>query len=522
MQQFIAKFEKDIQGVMSGFDRVLFRGSLRRLTHSLGMKWYLAQNDILCKQYEDHVKATSQRVKHAALAPFQQQGLPVKHVFGSDDKEKLARAFAAERHITEGDVCAFTAMEMAPTFQHYKTDMVIRPRPCLTIYHYRVDPVFGWMHARIQTWFPFYVHVCINGREWLARRMDREGLRYVRQENCFPWVEDIPRAQKLFQEQLTVNWTEQLQPFAERLNPLHEEIFRNYPTQYYWTGFQCEWATDVLFRPGTLRRLAPLLLEHGMLSFSSPDVLQFLGHRINVSGQIPANYQGELTSDFKSRASGDRVKYRIGGNSLKGYGKASTPVGDLYRVETLTQHVEVFQSYRPKEGGAENDLQWRQMRRGVADMHRRAEVSQKANERYWDALSTVDDSTRFREFTRDLEQPCQYQQRRVRALHLFQADDHQLLQTVNRGEFALNGLRNRDIQRWLYGAADPLSPLPLKERRRRSAAVSRKLRMLRAHGLIQKVPKTHRYQVTPHGRLAITAILTMDRTSIALLNKAAA
>jgi len=98
------------------------------------------------------------------------------------------------------------------------------------------------MHARIQTWFPFCIHVCINGREWLSRRMDREGLRYCRQDNCFPWVEDVPRAQQLFQEQLAVNWTERLQPFAQRLNPLHEEIFRNYPAQYYWTGFQCEWA----------------------------------------------------------------------------------------------------------------------------------------------------------------------------------------------------------------------------------------------------------------------------------------
>jgi hypothetical protein len=98
MQQFIAKFEKDIQGVLSGFDRVLFRGSLRRLTHSLGMKWYLAQNDILCKQYEDHVKAISQKVKKAALAPFQQQGLLVRHVHGGDDKEAIARAFAAERN----------------------------------------------------------------------------------------------------------------------------------------------------------------------------------------------------------------------------------------------------------------------------------------------------------------------------------------------------------------------------------------------------------------------------------------
>jgi hypothetical protein len=522
MQQFTAKFEKDIQGVMSGYDRVLFRGSLRRLTHSLGMKWYLAQNNILCKKYEDHVKDISQKVKKAALEPFQQHNLLVKHVCGGDDKDKIARAFAAEKGIVEGDVCALSAVEMAPTFRHEKTDMAIRSRPCLTIYHYRIDPQFGWMHARIQTWFPFYIHVCINGREWLSRRMDREKLNYFRQENCFPWVEDIPRAQQLFQEQLQINWSEQLQPFAQRLNPLHEEIFKNYPTDYYWTGFQCEWATDTLFRPGTLARLSPLLLEHGMLSFSCSDVLQFLGHRINVSAQIPRNYNGELTTDFKSRASGSRVKYRIDGNSLKGYGKASTPLGDLYRVETLTQHVEVFKTYRPAEGGPEDDLKWRIMRRGVADMYRRAEISQKANERYWDALSAVDDSTRFCELTRDLEQPCQYQGRRVRALHPFQADDHELLLAINHGEFTINGLRNRDLQLLLYGPVDPDSPLSLQEKRRRSAAVSRKLRLLRAHGLIQKVPKTHRYQVTSHGRLAITAILTMDRTSIALLNKAAA
>jgi predicted transcriptional regulator len=46
--------------------------------------------------------------------------------------------------------------------------------------------------------------------------------------------------------------------------------------------------------------------------------------------------------------------------------------------------------------------------------------------------------------------------------------------------------------------------------------------MLRAHGLIQKVPKTHRYQLTPTGRLAISAIITMHETSMAQLNRAAA
>jgi len=519
MQQFIDKFEKDIQGVLSGFDRVLFRGSLPRLSYSDGMKMYLIQNKILCKHYEDHVKAVSQKVKKASLGPFQQHGLLVKHVYGRDDKEQIARAVAIERGITAGDVCALTTMEMAPTFRHDKTQMAPRSRPCLTIYHYRIDPEFGWMHSRIQTWFPFCIHVCINGREWLSRRMDREGLGYFRQDNCFPWVENVSRAQQLFQEQLTVNWTEKLQAFAQRLNPLHEEIFRNYSSSYYWTAFQCEWASDVMFRPGTLARLSPLFLQHAMLGLSSPDVMRFLGRRVNVNGQIPAHFGGELTMDFKSRVTGDRVKYRMEGNSLKGYGKASTPIADLFRVETTTQNVECFKVYRPVEGGSEDELKWQRMRRGVADLFRRAEVSQKINERFYDALAAVDDSTRFNEFTRALECPSQYQGRRVRGLHLFREDDHQLLQAVNRGEFMLRGLRNRDLQALLYPPVPADAPLSLQQRRCRSAAVSRKLRLLRAHGLIQKVPKTHRYQVTPHGRLAITAILTMDRASIAVLSQ---
>lgn len=117
-----------------------------------------------------------------------------------------------------------------------------------------------------------------------------------------------------------------------------------------------------------------------------------------------------------------------------------------------------------------------------------------------------------------LQQPCQYGKQRVRALHPFRADDYCLLQTINRGEFAINGLRNRDLQRLLYADV----PADVQQKHRRSAAVSRKLRLLRAHGLIQKVPKTHRYQVTQAGRRAIAAVLTIQQTSMATLNRVAA
>ena len=107
---------------------------------------------------------------------------------------------------------------------------------------------------------------------------------------------------------------------------------------------------------------------------------------------------------------------------------------------------------------------------------------------------------------------------RVRALRPLDAADSALLEAVGRGEFVINGLRNRDLQRLLF-ETQPGSP---QEAKRRSAQMSRQLRMLRAHGLLQKVPRTHRYHVTAAGRKAITAILTARQASVAQLTKVAA
>src|SRR5439155_359065 len=83
------------------------------------------------------------------------------------------------------------------------------------------------------------------------------------------------------------------------LNPIRESLFERYPTEYYWTVFQSEWATDVVFREADfLKRLMPLLVRHGMLSFFSADVMRFLGRKVNQSGEIPAHFAGTLETDL--------------------------------------------------------------------------------------------------------------------------------------------------------------------------------------------------------------------------------
>jgi len=107
---------------------------------------------------------------------------------------------------------------------------------------------------------------------------------------------------------------------------------------------------------------------------------------------------------------------------------------------------------------------------------------------------------------------------RERALNPLSSADAALLAAVNRGEFALNGLRNRDLRALLLGPQSPCA----KARRRQAASITRKLRLLRAHGLIRKVSHTHRYLVTEEGRRIITALLTALNADVEQLTKMAA
>ena len=261
----------------------------------------------------------------------------------------------------------------------------------------------------------------------------------------------------------------------------------------------------------------PLLVRHGMLSFSSSDVMRYFSRKVNQSGAIPAHFHGTLETDLKRRQEGQRVKYRMNGNSAKFYDKAYSKIGSVLRgAETTLNTVKDFRVYRAKEGGSEEDLQWRTMRKGIADLRRRALVSHKANNRLLNALASVDDSRSVQELTAGIQKHTHCNGRRVRGLHPW-GEDRELFTAVNQGEFLIKGFHNRDLQKLLYHA-DAQSTV---ERRRRSAAISRKLRLLRSHGLIQKVPRTHRYHVTDAGRIILLAVLTSARTSVHQLNQIA-
>lgn len=243
MHEFIAKHRDKITGTLSGFDRLVFRGTLRTICFPDGMWHYLHANDVLFKDFGSHVEHVSERLKDASLREARELGRPRTYLNSSRvSKEEIARQIQAKDSIVEGLICVLTCVEPCLSFEIHrnqqtkKLELVPRRRKCLFVYQYRMHPKFGFMSARIQTWFPFPIQICLNGRKWLGRQMDRKGIKYAASDNCFPWIEDWAKAQRLMDQQLRTNWLKELGPIAKQLNPAHGKIFANYPVSYYWDG----------------------------------------------------------------------------------------------------------------------------------------------------------------------------------------------------------------------------------------------------------------------------------------------
>jgi hypothetical protein len=333
--------------------------------------------------------------------------------------------------------------------------------------------------------------------------LDQLGMTYKRRDNKFLWVEDFARAQQLLDQQLQVHWPELLKGLLKEVHPSHPEILGSKPMDYYWSVFQSEWASDIAFRSAAdLGRLYPQWLRHAITNYSSTDVYRFLGRKLTPDGKIWTRFEGEIKSSMTRRTEGVRIKHWVDRNSIKMY-----DCDNVLRIETTINDPSDFHAVRPKQGGPEDEQAWRPLRKGVADLQRRAEASQAANERYATATAAIKETTPLSAWTEPLcrRAPAlgKNPQRKVRALNPLAAEDAALLIAVLDPKFTVNGLRNRDLVALLYNMPAPTPD----ERHRRSARVTRQIRMLRGHGVLDKIPKTHRYLVTETGRKAPIALL---------------
>ncbi|HEV3079146.1 MAG TPA: hypothetical protein VGY66_05180 [Gemmataceae bacterium] len=506
MQSFIAKHADKISGVLSCFDRVIMRGHLPMASVGYFRGWMHAKKiaynrRILQEGWRNFKEAApwfAAKMKAHLQSLAARHGRLYDHLRSHNEPmEDNARALAERHGITHGLVCIYSCLETCRTFRirYGQEGPELGPdlRVCTVFYSYWMDRAFGLMHVKIQSWFPFTVQVYVNGHEWLARQLARQGIGFTKVENAFVELTDAAKAQRCLPAFWQRDWPRFLDGLARQVNPFLDDWLAG--QNYYWVIDEAEWSTDVLFAERqALADLRPRLCEHAFRCFGAAQIMTFLGRKYRET------FAGDVKTYWHRREPGAAVRHCVKRNVLKMYDKA----GAVLRIETVINQAKEFFVHRTlhKQNGTK-EVGWFPLTKAVANLYRFAQVGQRANERYLEALAVVND---WGVGQRELERRCApvvYRGRTRRALQPLAGDDQALFQAALRGEHALRGFRNGELAQLLYGP----SPDESGERRRRCGRVSRRISLLRAHGLVAKIPRSRRYRVTARGqRFMSTAI----------------
>ncbi len=232
MDTFLARHASVVQGVLSGFDRVRFRGTQRWLANDRGLRSGLWKPPVLLKDFKDYALGLTEQIKRATELLAESAHRPVQDLPSSSPrKEDVAREIAERDGVTQGLVCVFTAAWPCQTFtvggNRALQKLVLQAHngKCLHPYFYLIDDELGWLNVRLQTWFPFTVNIVINGREWLSRRLIERGMGFERRENCFTALDDVEVAQHELDPQLKTPWAKTLDRLLDSIHPSRQTMF---------------------------------------------------------------------------------------------------------------------------------------------------------------------------------------------------------------------------------------------------------------------------------------------------------
>lgn len=369
------------------------------------------------------------------------------------------------------------------------------------------------MSVRLQTWFPFHVQVCLNGREWMRRSLEKRGVDFSIIGNKLIRCDNWQLAQDALDAQLNARWARTLDGFLKIAFPTMKDALGD-GLDYYWTLWQSEWATDFICdSPKDLEPIMESLLRHAFMTGTSQRVLRYMGRPVTKSGYPRTNAVDQVSSRYSEFHEGLRVRHWAGSNSVKVYNEHNN-----LRVETTINDPSRFRVWRRKQKdtrmAAKHLLP---MRKGVADAPLRAKVSQEVNDRMAASLADMAADHPLRDILLPLTFAIFKNGRKTRGLNPT-GKDLPLLEAIADPAFEVDGISNEALRKKLA----PTSWGTGRSQKQLSGKVSRHLRILRDHGLIRKMPGRRRYILSRKGREITTALLAMLSASTEKLMEIAA
>ena len=521
MDTLLSKFGSKVNSVITGFDRIVFKGMLQPIMHAAGMDSFLIARKVLNKDFKNYAMAQSQKIVESA------DELSNKH-FGHDSiyissanerKEALAHARQKELGINEGLIGVWSCVESCKTFkstynpnQPYPLLKRVESR-CKHLYFYFDDPVYGFMNVRLQTWAPYEIQIALNGREWLRRSLDKAGCGYFASGNKFFHIDDYKLAQKILDEQAIVRFEDILNGFLPSVFPCMPEVVGP-GLSYYWTYWQTETAKDYIFNNSDdLSALMNDFLIHSLITGKGDRILKYFGSPATKSGQPWGNKDPKISSRAKTWYDGLRVRHWNHANSVKFYNEHN-----VLRFEMTMNDPTKFTIHRHAENQCKSEQKrFLPMRKGVADTAARIAISKSIVDRFTEHMSAVKEKTRLGDVVGSVTSSITCHGTRFRAIDVF-GKDKELLFAIADPAFDVHAITNKGLQKILSGKSWAKGMTG----KRLSARISRHLRLLREHGIIRKLKNQRKYTLTDKGRKLTAALEVASAASVNDLLKLAA
>ena len=521
MDILLNRFNEKVNSVITGFDRIVFKGIIRPIMYPLGMESFLMGRKVKNKDFKAYVTAQSKViVESSKKLAVEQCGKDVTYIPSLNTrKEELAHKRQKENGVKEGLIGVFSCVESCNTFRS-KFDptksypsLSFERSKCLHMYSYFDDPIYGFMSARLQTWAPYEVQIALNGREWLRRSLDAVGCGYSVDGNKFLHIDDYELAQELLYSQAVTDFDSALDGFIPSFFPKMPDVLGN-QLSYYWTCWQSEVAKDYIFKDcGVLGALMDDFQLHALATGKGGRIMKYFGAPVRKDGQPYQTMNPEIVSRTENWHDGLRLRHWCDGNSVKLYNEHN-----VLRFETTLNNPARFKVLRNSEGqSGEGPVKFMPMRKGVADMESRFEVSKKIADRFTEHMATVKEETRLGKLLDAVGMPIEGGGKRARAIDVF-GKDKAFLQAISDPAIGIHGITNKQLQKILEGTPWAKGMTG----KRLSGRITRHLALLRKHGLIEQLPRQRKYILTGLGCRMTTALNVSLATSVnTLLSQAA-
>jgi hypothetical protein len=422
------------------------------------------------------VAPMSERFVKAIDRFVETEGLDLVTFEKGQRKDDIAHEYLARFEGDEGVLFVGKAQEKASVFRTEKRrdaqgktyPWIIRSTAMPNHYYvYILDRDFGPLFLKFCSYFPYPAKLCLNGHEWLKRQLTQRQVPFEPLDNGIRSSDEPARVQRIADTLDAAKIDAVFRKWLRRVPHPFAAAHRAAGYRYQLSLLQSEFAlTQVLDRPLTGRCFFEEVIREN-LDLGRPDQMQLIFTR-RVTRRTPGRFRTRVLTEgvVPSR----HVEYKK--SKVKQYHKE----GQALRTETTI-----------------NDTYDFDIGRALHNLPALREIGFAANRRLLHVESLSHDCLIGEDRWHAVTSPTLIDDQRAAGLRFGDPRVHALMHALCLFALAPTGFRHRELR-------DHIAPLQGRDPDTYSAgAMTYDLRRLRLHGLIERVPRSHRYRITPTG-----------------------